>query len=484
MRGKGPQNHGSTNGQRPRPALRFRGLKAQIVLWMVLPLTLVLIGVAFTGVYSHEQAMRGLVQERDQALVVVSANRVRDLLNLRVTALEMLAAQEAFHHQDRAAQRDLLAQAGDLPAPGTQAQMRRLFVGNIVLVDKTGDLITSSTAPPAWTQDERLSSLARTVMAHQDVSLTPPTDTPWGEDIFLLGVPIYNETGPIYGALVGPVSLGNLDLETLLSQVQVGKHGMAYLVNASGQVLAHAPADSLAGPTCLGVVLQAAGAGTALCQAPDGEWITLAYAPVDFYVGWRVLVEQPWREVIGSVLRYSQFMPLVAALAAVISLLTLYYGIRSIVRPLQALGQRAERVAWGDFDATSTSVGGVEEIEDLRRTLDQMAKRIQSYQSGMHDYIAAITRGQEEERERLARELHDDRERCQRRRNATRGDHLRRSGRRGGGEQPEVADGRGDQRPRYAGLRFRQSSRPILQGVHQVSAERQPGHAPGELRPR
>ncbi|NIV32671.1 MAG: hypothetical protein GWN58_25465, partial [Anaerolineae bacterium] len=53
-------------------------------------------------------------------------------------------------------------------------------------------------------------------------------------------------------------------------------------------------------------------------------------------------------------------------------------------------------------------VGGVEEIEDLRRTLDQMARRIQRYQRGMHDYIAAITQGQEEERKRLARELHDD----------------------------------------------------------------------------
>src|SRR5690606_39178280 len=46
--------------------------------------------------------------------------------------------------------------------------------------------------------------------------------------------------------------------------------------------------------------------------------------------------------------------------------------------------------------------------EELRQTLEQMACRIQSYQSGMHDYIAAITQGQEEERHRLARELHDD----------------------------------------------------------------------------
>jgi signal transduction histidine kinase len=37
-----------------------------------------------------------------------------------------------------------------------------------------------------------------------------------------------------------------------------------------------------------------------------------------------------------------------------------------------------------------------------------MARRVQSYQIGMHDYIAAITQGQEDERKRLARELHDD----------------------------------------------------------------------------
>jgi signal transduction histidine kinase len=219
----------------------------------------------------------------------------------------------------------------------------------------------------------------------------------------------------MYGVLAGPVSLDSLSLDSLLDQARVGESGTVYLVDAVGEVLASSPAErsgqkpSLAGHTGVAACLRDPEAGATLCEAPDGERMTLAYAPVDFAgVGWRVIIQQPWGEVIGPVLRYSQFMPLVAALAALVSLLTLYYGVQAIVRPLQLLGEKAEQVAWGDFDATGTPVGGVEEIEDLRRTLDHMARRIQHYQRGMHNYIAAITQGQEEERKRLARELHDD----------------------------------------------------------------------------
>lgn len=391
---------------------RFRGLRIQIVLWTVLPLTLVLIGVAFTGVYSHERAMQTLVEQRDRALATVSAGQVRELLRHRASALEALAAEQAFHHRDVEVQHALLAEAGDLDG---------LFAGDVALLDEAGNPLPSDAAAPAWSQAEGIPELTRTVMARQDTTLMAPSAAndvegdavPSPHNLLFLGVPVYDETGTTYGVLAAPLSLASLDLESVLSQAQVGEQGAVYLVDDTGQILARSPAEQsrtdFYGHTGLEVALQASGAGTTLCHAPDGEQMTLAYAPVDFAgVGWRVLIEEPWNEVVGPVLRYSQFMPLVAALAVVVSLLTLYYGVRAIARPLQTLGERAERVAWGDFEAASAPVGGVEEIEDLRRTLDQMARRIQGYQNGMHDYIAAITQGQEEERRRLARELHDD----------------------------------------------------------------------------
>jgi signal transduction histidine kinase len=53
-------------------------------------------------------------------------------------------------------------------------------------------------------------------------------------------------------------------------------------------------------------------------------------------------------------------------------------------------------------------VGGIAEIQALQATLIEMADQVQSYQAGMRGYLAALTQGQEEERKRLARELHDE----------------------------------------------------------------------------
>jgi signal transduction histidine kinase len=382
---------------------RLRGLAAQIVMWTVLPLTLVLIGVAFTGVYSHEQAMRSMVEERDRALAVVSAAQVRELLRERAGALERLAAAPGFQ-QGRAAQGDLLAEAGTLDG---------LFAGEVALLDEEARVVADGDGVPAWAAvQQAVLALVRAVTVRQGEALSPVLDTPETTGLFLIGIPVYDASSAMTGVLAGPLTASTLGLDAVLSQAQVGKHGAIYLVDPSGRVAAHSPSAharaSLAGHTGLAIAQQATGSGATECLSPEGEKMALAYAPLDPGPNWHVILEEPWSEISSPVLRYSQAMPLVAALAAVVALLTLYYGVRSLVQPLRALTRRAEQLAWGDFDAASTPVGGVEEIEDLRRTMDQMARRIQAYQRGMHSYIAAITEGQEEERKRLARELHDE----------------------------------------------------------------------------
>jgi two-component system sensor histidine kinase UhpB len=83
-------------------------------------------------------------------------------------------------------------------------------------------------------------------------------------------------------------------------------------------------------------------------------------------------------------------------------------GVRQIVRPLQRLDLQATQLGWGDFDALQQPVRGIDEIRALQATLSRMANQLRAAQAGMRSYAAALLQGQEEERARLARELHDE----------------------------------------------------------------------------
>jgi signal transduction histidine kinase len=106
-------------------------------------------------------------------------------------------------------------------------------------------------------------------------------------------------------------------------------------------------------------------------------------------------------------MRLSQAAPLVLVPGLLIALAVMWFGISQIVQPLQQLEARSSDLAWGNFDSINQPLRGIDEIRQLQKTLQFMAGRIQTTQSGMRHYIAAMTRGQEEERVRLARELHD-----------------------------------------------------------------------------
>lgn len=207
----------------------------------------------------------------------------------------------------------------------------------------------------------------------------------------------------------GAEQFERLDLEQLVADLMPAGEGRAFLIDREGQVLvaseASAAPDLELGQPAVGAVL--AGEAGATIASIDGTDMVIGYAPVS-PVGWGLIIQEPWDAIVGPMMRFSLVAPLILAVAAVAALISVIFGLRSIAHPLQQLDRQAARLAWGEFEAVQTPVGGTQEIEDLRRTLNDLAQQIQAHRQGMRDYIGAITRGQEEERKRLARELHDD----------------------------------------------------------------------------
>ena len=80
-------------GRPPRRGHRLlRGLRAQLLLWTILPLAVVLVVLSLAGVARHRQAMTRLVEDRDRGLTTAEANRLGREIAQQIASLTRLAA--------------------------------------------------------------------------------------------------------------------------------------------------------------------------------------------------------------------------------------------------------------------------------------------------------------------------------------------------------------------------------------------------------
>ncbi len=96
-----------------------------------------------------------------------------------------------------------------------------------------------------------------------------------------------------------------------------------------------------------------------------------------------------------------------ATIAAVVLALS-YFSLVQLIRPLRRLTEMTEKIANGDMGAAHDTVGGIQEIEELRRTLDQMAQKVLAGQKALERFNDRIDRARDKERQDVELELHDN----------------------------------------------------------------------------
>ncbi len=181
----------------------------------------------------------------------------------------------------------------------------------------------------------------------------------------------------------------------------LGDSGQAYIVGTDGRLRSELRRSAGSGQSAI-LSLRAAGNDSAFLRSETALRIP--------GVSWVLVAEIEAKEALAPVRRLETKLMSWAVILAVLTLLAAWMLARRVIRPVQALAEAAGRISGRDFGAR-IPVTADDEIGALATAFNRMAENLQTTTVSKQELEAMAGRlitVQEEERTRIARELHDD----------------------------------------------------------------------------
>lgn len=319
---------------------------------------------------------------------VVAGNSAREMLSQRMKGTATLTAQSIPFFLETG--QNLAAQLAQTPQTATETdealalllgeRIRAVpFFDQLMVFDRQGQMVGAYPSAPAsafvlYPEETSAIELALNGVLSQTYSI-PPAETGQPARIsFISAIPA--ESGLPARVLVARADLSNNPffqpiLESLRSMQELGGEGI--LLDENGRVLYHSAAGQTMMPYTGRLQSQA---GFFNDTGRDGTRNLVYYQPVAGRA-WAVVLTVPAHQAQQLALDIALPLSSMILALAVLALLSLRLGLKSVTTSLQSLSSEAVRIAQGQLDHAMT-VEGVDEVGQLRRAFEQMRVSLQS----------------------------------------------------------------------------------------------------------
>lgn len=330
------------------------------------------------------------------------------------------------------------------------------FASRVILIDKNGRVVA---AQPPLTRSLTFNNIlpVTAVLQGSSFSVSHVAEQLSSQDVALVAAaPIRDSTKNISGALVIALDFTKPKIRAFSNPIGLGESGYMDLVALDGKILASTRPERISsesdhGYSLGGMIRDHRQAVSAChdCHASPAEATpraeVLAFAPLD-RAQWGIAVRQSESEVFASTrILQSRIFGLLGVMLTG-ALVLVYFTTRSIIVPVQALTAATRQIANGDlnspiqvhnrdeigvlarsFDEMRTRLkNSTEEIQALNRDLDaRVQERTAAYEAAAKEnarlyaelqrkeqlrgeLLHRVISAQEDERKRIARELHDE----------------------------------------------------------------------------
>ncbi len=363
-----------------------RSLSGRILQSTTLNLLLLVIICCMIMAFSMQSLANSILLDSLQPMARQSAKTVEANIHMLADRMMTIAGDSRISADDTAQ-----AQADREAVLVEAAEIYELHT--IALYNTDGQLVQGINDAP-----ENLDSSFFALLQKTD-NLTTDASTLYQDKLGItMGMPVkQDETTVLY--LVGVYKYDTLN--DVISSINLGRHGTAYMVNQTGTVTGH-PDQSmvlekntltkLSGGNQDAIDRITTGETGSTEYEIDGQTMLVAFSPIRG-TQWSLVIQIP-KSDYSNLINAAMVAAVLSTLAVLtISILLVLHLSHSISRPVKNVTSRMVALSNGDLHTEVASVRSGDELEILTRTLDTTVDSVNRYISDIQQVLNQITDG-------------------------------------------------------------------------------------------